>query len=1705
MSCGRSRQSERNSCLVSVGRVTVTLPHHPVRLHGVMQRQAKRISSTMFELLRSSPAMRTNSHSLNFAENTMASTGRMATTPTTCSTTTTTASDTTGQMGQPKPPHTFGSQTSNVPVRLSTLSSSSPPLVFSLLAVAQGLTLNVALHPTLTAIYHMDPIYFVGQLGPRGHVDINLTDHSLSLKSLRPPVNFPQSIRLPLPRIVTTVVRRISSGGRYARGFRKEPLITEGLTAEQGLYLDIQVMVNTLEQTLTTDMLNYIVVVVKLFMREINEVIQKMAGEEQSVRGAARPRPSSSSAMSNLTGTPKATDTDWFLSRAARGKTKFTIRIHMKEIQLMATTLSGAMKLEAKKIDVELTNRVSQASINSSILTFQKTSMPENSTSRGPPRPSNLNLCSTSVPHWSSSVDQTYPSEAGSGESLFIYVSVGHLCAELGYLDQTPAVPVVEPSARRSPVHKTSISESLEHQYGLFESSVPTISSSVDPPTTGLHSDAEVTGTNATGKETHTDGSTASTLFLQLNVEELGVCFPINVLQPSVQSMEADSRTALVLTLDRSRISACYRESLVSQSEFTDFCLRFDDEFNVGSDDWRPDWKRATVDVKGKPHLVILNACVVPSGTFNVCWRDVENRAQWYLIIRWQMRGLDFHLDDNIGRRIKALMSIVTRITGYKGAAPLLATSAEEEEEEFANISPAREDPQDTEARLKSDATNWTKHPLSLASVGGSRYRPRRSMTRGLSDRISDNTSLDDYVPPGNRKKPLPEDLLPDLAQVRSMEFLKHKQELLEAQYCQAFKRQKWNTLRRRGPTLSRSPLLQTRLTGSNSIQRIGPLPATSDRSDKIPAHPSSACPQIASFRSTLLESNTGGSEPTDLGPSRNIADTGRRLSLLSGNDSIYFDIDRDRDAAPRIGDQTLELSSSYESVTGDQSVTMTYRESQADRRSDLWFDPLENPDASQLDNDLLATFPDECFPSEGLADSSSDSDELEQTIRPDDKSVQLGTDNSPLVATDKPVQPPPPPPRRTGLIEAERPPRILESDQTKETAIAPKVHLKVEVQIHVDSGCCVLHPRLPNKGPNSDVDLRSGIDPNMWGTVIPPMMHRRTGSNNMENSVLTSPRGNLHAVFPSRPTLECGLRSMGELLPRYQERYKRYLLQDPQFFSTDLSVFYLPAVDIGLHYNSMTEVDLQSSAVETFGIHPRPNDFIPFDAGPMKSTNARPSQTIRSVSPKTEFRGRTEDVTVSEPSRCNLTSPSQAAPVSSGLKKQAELYISFFLQKLPQELVIHPALLDFLEQALENIPLVTDTDADTKSLSSEEEKSTNEEKKRSNDSISGPTSSPSLDGILSETFPVHTVVHLHVQPSAVRLLCLPTSRMQCLMVLPFLDAVFSTKRNPEEQQSELENTGSDSEGVGRSTTSSEPANLRSDINARGTAVRVVSTPNTPGDAISEGGLCVTAILKEFRISVFHPFGDMKTNRTDTGWGPTWSGDSLTLLIRDIQFSLSRVVQLNLIQLGPSAVRGPGLETSGTTAFPTTERPDSARGRYLTPGGATALTSSISDTWGLHRAVRFSGVFDIGAAVFTCDTRRTLEILDIPKAWYRSSLARRLFLGNEDVLADGFPPSEMKKTQTASDDSIIRSTNETMTTEPGDGDSTLVQSNQNEGSSMAPTVDRRKDSVKDKGKLITCFIYLSLSILELCSDKLSYHRLLQCYTPITTRLQLDVV
>lgn len=56
-------------------------------------------------------------------------------------------------------------------------------------------------------------------------------------------------------------------------------------------------------------------------------------------------------------------------------------------------------------------------------------------------------------------------------------------------------------------------------------------------------------------------------------------------------------------------------------------------------------------------------------------------------------------------------------------------------------------------------------------------------------------------------------------------------------------------------------------------------------------------------------------------------------------------------------------------------------------------------------------------------------------------------------------------------------------------------------------------------------------------------------------------------------------------------------------------------------------------------------------------------------------------------------------------------------------------------------------------------------------------TSLVSSSNSVYSSFPVDVVVYIRVQPSLVRFTCLPVSRVECLLRMPSLDVVFSTKK----------------------------------------------------------------------------------------------------------------------------------------------------------------------------------------------------------------------------------------------------------------------------------------------------------------------------------------
>lgn len=120
------------------------------------------------------------------------------------------------------------------------------------------------------------------------------------------------------------------------------------------------------------------------------------------------------------------------------------------------------------------------------------------------------------------------------------------------------------------------------------------------------------------------------------------------------------------------------------------------------------------------------------------------------------------------------------------------------------------------------------------------------------------------------------------------------------------------------------------------------------------------------------------------------------------------------------------------------------------------------------------------------------------------------------------------------------------------------------------------------------------------------------------------------------------------------------------------------------------------------------------------------------------------------------------------------------------------------------------------------------------------------------------------MQPSTFRFSCLPVSRVECLLQLPSLDIVFSSKRAEDEL-------------------------LYSEFGD--------GAPNAAATAV--GGLSVTSCLSDFSVYVFHPYGGKKSTLRESQWSPLSDSerkDSLSVNVEFVKFHLSRSRMLNFKQ-----------------------------------------------------------------------------------------------------------------------------------------------------------------------------------------------------------------
>ena len=630
------------------------------------------------------------------------------------------------------------------------------PLVMQFSVILQRLSITAALLPSLQAQYQMEQVVSAGVTGSKAKFDIDLPRHSLSFTTkLQITENLPPSASIELPQVHV--------GAEYLQDSVKTEEFVDGVVLCRGNYLSAVAEIGTFEHSLTTDLLNHLVFVQKVFMAEVNDVLNKVSGGDKPVPlweeqpADAQQQNSDSSAMRMLL---------------------YHLIVRLKGIQITATTPTNtAVRLETGLLELQLSNRVQNVFSQSN----------------------GRSAATFSPPSASSSAPSTRPAKLFGRAKVDLNLSLGQLI-------RNPLFEEAEAEFQQVAFFKTRISLRNAFQDELTPNESTGVDSTADKEVVlitltrpliylqpvavdkailvwlnyknayeywaeqrgGWIKDASLVADklDKLGQLTSQLGVGApslGTLFLQLTVDDMGICMPLNTAPSSVwsgngggvgrsetsrqgHSSEPEICSAVVVTLENSSISACSSGSLVSKGKFTGLCLRFADDFETGLDDWKPDMDDPT----------IMNLCVVSEGTYEVCSRTVTppqnhhgENAKWILHVGWQMEGVDTHFDTSIGRQFSALGHTLTGLTGS-------AEEEEEEEEDFTEDYDAEEDGTDVRQRniqtggagievvdgtsLVSNSTdeeidgNNVEHPESNENVELRRRRGRNERSVTISE-----------------------------------------------------------------------------------------------------------------------------------------------------------------------------------------------------------------------------------------------------------------------------------------------------------------------------------------------------------------------------------------------------------------------------------------------------------------------------------------------------------------------------------------------------------------------------------------------------------------------------------------------------------------------------------------------------------------------------------------------------------------------------------------------------------------------------------------------------------------------------------------------------------------------------------------------------------------------------------------------------------
>ncbi|XP_051784339.1 bridge-like lipid transfer protein family member 1 isoform X3 [Erpetoichthys calabaricus] len=1479
-----------NAALLKVGTILINIPQHPATLHSMMVRSSHQLSKQISDLIRQPTATPQPSR-------------EDAPTPQLSEKTTSSVNQTPVEANEfPQLPEGLEKK----------------PIVLKFSAMLDGITIGAALLPSLKAEYKMGRMKSHGMTGAQTRFTFELPCHKLRFQSKISPVDMstmPPSASLNMPPITMSGEYIMEDHDNYS----EQPWSADDCPSKQGNYLQGNYLrcvaeIGSFEHNLTTDLLNHLVFLQKVFMKEVNEVIQKVSGGEQPI--------------------PLWNEHDISSDGEKPKIMLYSLNLMFKGIQVTATTPSmRAVRFETGLIELELSNRIqckAQPGRGSYLKLFGKCQV-------------DLNLALGQI------VKHQVYEEAGSDFHQVAYFKTviglrNALQEEISGSSDKEAVLITlnRPIVYAQPV--------AFDRAVLFWLNYKAAYDNWNEQRMALNKDIHMATKEVVDKLPgiqQTSAQAFSTLFLQLTVDDLGICLPITSTPQPNHTIDFDTGSALVLTIESTLITACSSESLVSKGHFKNFCIRFAEGFETTWDDWKP-------EVRGD---IVMNACVVPDGTYEVCSRttgqasaESSSAGTWTLNILWKMCGIDVHMDPNIGKRLNALGNTLTSLTGEEDVddiADLNSVNIADisDEDEPVSMSPIIQT-NSVEATVIGEHLRLSfrkrlvNHLLGLSTESQRRSVPEDFLCLSSpcksshSSRYSIKASRPQSwgcEPADHRRQVAGGNQIND---GRARKFPKRLVDIRELNE----QAKVIDDLKKLGASEG---------TINQEIQRYQQLESVAVNDIRRDVRKKL---RRSSMRAASLKDKWGLGYKPSYNRSKSISATGR--PPLKRMDRARFGESEDLpeiriDAAspgPRVTFNIQDtLNTSLGIAHSSESPTEVYFKFPEETEMDVMSvnaglhhfpsvsegscSVFSSPNTPVVFSPSIPFQPEDGRRDDSLSSSSDESEKEEEFDR--EKQPSYYYRKIPQTSRKK----------SSGFaavsqLFSERWPGTPANRSITNTSTTERnIDFELDIRVEIDSGKCVLHPNTQQQE-HDDIGLRRSYD-------------RSSRSLDQESP---PKKKKLQPAYTSTTHLLAGKKVPSTLQTKSSD------------FET--TVFYIPGVDVKLHYNSKT--------LKT------------------ESPNAsRGSSLPRTFSKESKLYGMKDSATglaaVANQSKTNMLLPPPPPPIpsakgkGSGGVKTAKLYAWVALQTLPEEMVISPCLLDFLEKALETIP-ITPVERNYTAVSSHDEDMgqfdpVDQLEESTTSLVSSSTSAYS-------SFPVDVVVYVRVQPSQIKFSCLPMSRVECMLKLPSLDLVFSSNRG------ELETVSSSH--IAEST---QPINSSPPLgqNMHKTATNKASSPalgsplgrtrhsSSQSDLTSastnSSGLSFTACMSDFSLYVFHPYGAGKQKSAVTGLN---SGSG----------------SLGAVDEEPSSVTGRKDSLSINLEFVKV-----SLSRMRRSGGALFVESTMPGKSGKMETtlINISAVCDIGSASFKYDMRRLSEILAFPRAWYRRSIARRLFLGDQTI------------------------------------------------------------------------------------------------------------